>query len=276
MSGLFSSKKQTPDFSTVYDPYAGIRGQSSSWLQSQIGKTAPAYEGEMVAPLSEQENQSFDYLNKYVTQQPSESTQLARNEIKKTLTGQYDPTTSPYYQSVKAEAARNLQDSLSGISSDAAGGGRYWSGARLAQQGEARTDVANALNTLLGQMSENERARRLTAAQQAQSLGQEETALPLQQATALQGLGALPRENQQAYNEAAYNEWLRQQQYPLQIAQLASPYATYSPTVAETGYTPSTFSQIAPYLGAAAGSLLGPVGSAAGGALANWLFSKKS
>lgn len=269
MSGLFGGgdKEESSNYKTVYDPFAGVRGKTSSWLESQIGKTAEPYTGQLVAPKTAQETQSLDYLNKYATQPTSEQTTLAQNEVKKTLTGGYDPTTSPYYQAMKAEASRNLGENLEGISSDAAGGGRYWSGARLGQQGEARTDMGNALNTILGQLSESERNRMTTASQQAQSLGEEQTNQPLKVSTALQSLGSLDRNLSQAQNEAIYNEWLRQQNYPLQIAGLASPYATYSPTMQQTGYSQNS----------GLNSLLGNSGLGSSlGSLIGGLFSKKT
>jgi hypothetical protein len=59
----------------------------------------------------------------------------------------------------------------------------------------------------------------------------------------LQSLGSLTRNLQQAQDEAVYNEWLRQQSYPLQIAQLASPYALQQPVLGQVGYEPSTLSR---------------------------------
>lgn len=268
MSGLFSSKKTTPSYESVYDPFSGLRGQTSSWLQGQIGKTATPYTGEQVAPMGEEEKRSFDFLRKYTDMPQPEGIGLAKEEVRKTMQGEYDPTTSPYYQAVKAESARNLEDTLSGIKSEAAGGGRYWTGARLGEQREARTDVGNALNKLLGGMAETERARRLETAPFAAQLGEYEQKLPLQQATALQQLGALPRSISQAQNEAIYNEWLRQQNYPIQMAQLAQGYATQQPTLAQAGYQPSAFSALLPGIGQG-------LGTAASNLLSDW-FKKKT
>lgn len=248
MSGLFKSKKQEPEFSTVYDPFSDVRKASGDWLKGQIGQTAKPYTGQLVAPMSGEESKSFDFLRKFTDSPAPESLNMANEELRKTMQGEYDPTTSPYYQAVKAESSRNLQSTLADIESDAAGGGRYWSGARLGEQREARTDVGNALNTLLGGMAETERGRRFEAIPLAMQLGQYEQGLPLQQATALQSLGSLPRELSQAGNEAAYSEWLRQNEYPLQIAQLASPYATQQPVMAQTGYAPSLWDKISPVL----------------------------
>ena len=241
MSGLFKSKKTTPEVAEVADPYGSVRDPLLKWLSGQIGKPAETYKGEFVAPASEQEKQSLDFLKQYTTQGTPEGINLAKEEYRKTLQGEYDPTTSPYYQAVKAESARNLEDTLGGIKSAAAGGGRYWTGARLGEEREARTDVGNALNTLLGGMAETERARRLQAAPMAAQLGQQEQQLPLQQATALQTLGALPRTLEQAQNQALYNEWLRStQEYPLNIAQLAAG-VQQPPMYGQVGYQPSIF-----------------------------------
>ena len=250
MSKLFGGgKEESPSYKAVYDPFADIRGRTSQWLAGQVGKTAEPYTGQMVAPMGEEEKRSFDFLRRFTDQPTPQGLSLAGEEIRKTMQGEYDPTTSPYYQAVKAESARNLEDTLGGIAGEAAGGGRYWTGARLGQQREARTDVANALNTLLGGMSEAERVRRLQAVPMAAQLGEYEQKLPLAQATALQQLGGLPRNIQQALNEATYNEWLRQQQYPIQMAQLATPYATQQPVFAQTGYQPSFMSQLWPGIG---------------------------
>ncbi len=256
MSGLFKSKKEDPSYSTVYDPFSDVRGKSSDWLSQQIGKTAEPYTGELVAKQSPEEAKSFDFLRKFTDQPAPQGTNLANEEIRKTMQGEYDPTTSPYYQAVKAESARNLEDTTQGIASDAAGGGRYWTGARLEQQGNARTDAGNALNTLLGGIAQQERQNRLSTIPLAQQAGEAEQQLPLAQASALQSLGGLPRELGQAQNEATYNEWLRQQSYPTQMAQLAQPYATAQPTWAQPTTTQSPWSALLPGLGSAAGNIL--------------------
>jgi len=240
MSSLFKSKKVTPEYKTTYDPFKDVRNKTAEWIGGQVGKPAEQYKGQMIAPKTAQEGQSLDWLKKYADQGTSEGMGLANEEVRKTMTGYYDPSSSPYYQAVKAESARNLADTNAGIASDAAGGGRYWGGARLEQQREAGTDVANSLNTMLGQMSETERQRRLDTVPIAAQLGQYAENQPLAKTQALQQYGGLDRTLAQAQNEATYNEWLRAtQDYPLQIAQLASPLAAQQPLMSQTGYQPS-------------------------------------
>lgn len=223
MSNLFKSKQVTPQYDVAMDPYGSIRKPTLDWLSGQIGKPAEQYPGQIVAPMSEQEKGSFDWLRKYTDQPPSEGFSLAKEEVRKTMQDEYDPTSSPFYQSVKAEAAKNLADVQSDIADKAAGGGRYWTGARLGEQRESATDYGLAMNKLLYGMAETERGRRLDTAPFAAQLGEYETMQPLQKATALQSLGALPRTISQATNEAAYNEWLRANyEYPLQIGSMAT------------------------------------------------------
>ena len=159
MSKLFESKKTTPEVAVVADPYKGIRDKVTRWLEGQVGQPGPSYPGEVTAPMSTQEEQSLGWLKDYTDAGPSETRTLAQNEVKKTLTGGYDPTTSPYYQAVKAEAAQNLKDTQKGIADEAAGGGRYWSGARLGVQGRATTDTTNKLNEVIGSLADQERNR---------------------------------------------------------------------------------------------------------------------
>ena len=253
MGGFFSSKKQTPSYETVYDPFKDIRGKLSEWLGGKIGQPAEQYGKEIVAPMAEGEQQSLEKLKTYAGQGLSPTTQLGQEEIRKTLTSEYDPSTSPYYQAVKAQAQKNLDEQVGDIASSAAGAGGYRTGARMALQNTARTDVTNQLNTLLGSMAETERQRRLDVLPQAMQYGQAETNLPLQQATALQTLGALPRTIQQAQNEAAYNEWLRAtQQYPLDIAQLTAGIQQ-PPLYGQVTEEPSTFmkmfGEVSPFAG---------------------------
>lgn len=223
MSHLFTNKEKVPNYGVVADPYQGMRESTTNWLQSQMGKSAPQYSGEFVAPSTAQEKESLNWLQKYVDQGESQGMKLANEEVRKTMTDQYDPTKSGYYQAVKAEAAKNLSEVQNNISDMSAGGGRFWSGARLGEQGEAATQAGMDMNKLLYGMQETERGRRLSTAPLAAQLGQYQENVPLAKASALQGLGGLERTLSQARNDAVYNDWLRAtQEYPLQIASLGA------------------------------------------------------
>jgi len=250
---LTNKKEGNGGINIAADPYAETRKTYLDWLNPQIGQPGKAYEGNLIAPLSPQENQSFDFLRQYGEAGPSQTMQQGKAEIGKTLTGQYDPATSPYYQAVKAEAAKNLAETQKSISGKAAGGGRYWTGARLEQQQEAASENARGLNTLMGSLAENERQNRLNVLPQAFQYGQAEQQLPLQKATAFQTLGGLPRAIEQMVNQANYQEWLRSQvDYPMQIGGMAM--GTQQPPVYQQK-PPSAIDQLMSGVGSGMGQL---------------------
>ena len=265
MSGLFKSKEGK--LTTIDTPQSELGAKLSEWLGSQVGKTGPKYEGDRVAPMSGYEEQSLDFLKQYGQGGFSQPTQQAAGEISKTLTGQYDPSSSPYYQAMKAASARNLEETQKNIGSAAAGGGRYWGGARLGAQGEAATERNLGMDALLGQLASQERQNRLNILPQAMQLGQYMEQDPLRKATAMQSLGALPRNIAQAANDAAYQQWMQEQyEYPMQIGQLAAGVQK-EPTYLQSPGSPSPFSQIAPLLGTVAlGAMTGGLGLGAGAA----------
>lgn len=242
MSGLFKSKKAepaSPSYDTLYDPFKSSREKLNSFLTDKIGKPGPAYEGERVAPASDIEKQGLEAAQRYADQPAaSQSLGYAEEEIKKTLSGDYDPSTSPYYQAVKAEAERNLQKTQKNIADQAAGGRRYFSGARLKAQANAAVDTNIGLDKTLGQLAENERQRMIQVLPQALATDSAVSQAEAKKSANLQQLGALPRELQQALNDAVYQQFLLSEyDYPLNIAQLSAGLATQQPIFVQQGYT---------------------------------------
>ncbi len=243
MGDFFKQKKRKQEVEVVADPYKGIRESTSSWLTGKMQKPE-TYKGEMVAGMSPYEQKSLGFLEEYG--KPSPVRGAATAEIQKTLEGGYDPTSSPYYQAVKAEAARNLEGTQADISDMAAGGGRYWAGARLGEQREAGTDVTIGLNKFLGELAERERARKL----QVLPFVQEAEETPLRKSAAYQTLGALPREIDQARKEAIYQEWVRgTQEAPMEAARMGAGMQQ-APMYGQVGYEPSAYEKwVQPWLG---------------------------
>jgi len=242
---LFKSKQsssgaQQPQFQTLYDPFATTRAKTNEWLTSQVGQPGPSYTGERVAPASDVEQAGIDYAKSYA-QQPStgDSFKAAQGEIQKTLSGDYDPSTSPYYQAVKAEASRNLGVQNKQIADNAAGGGMYYSGARLKAQADASQKTTQALDTTLAGLAEKERQNRLAAVPLALQADQYGTNADAKKAQVLQVLGALPRELQQALLDATYQQWNQANyDYPLNIAQISAGLSAQQPTFVQSGYQP--------------------------------------
>lgn len=218
----FSSPKGV---SAVADPYGDLRDKLVGYLSGQIGKPGPTYGGEITAPMSSQEQASLGKVDQFaasdITQNPTY--QSANKFTNSFLNDNYDPSTSPYYQAIKASAAQNLKDTDTQIASDAGGGGRYFTGARVKQQGRAATNMGNTLNTTLAGLQQQHTAEQLGLIPQAMSMAGTETNQPLNQATALQTLGALPQQLGQNTDNALLNQFYQSQyQYPLSIAQLVA------------------------------------------------------
>ncbi len=228
-AGLFGSKgkdimdsfTKSPGVSTVADPYGGIREPYLNYMQGQIGKSGPVYGGEVTAPMTAQETQSLDKVNQYANQGSNSTLDAGKAQIEKTLNGSYDPSTSPYYQAVKAQSAANLADTNKQIASDAAGAGRYFAGSRIKQQGRAANESGMNLDTIMGTLTQNERQNQLAVLPQALAYGQQEQNLPLEQAKALQTVGSLPRQLQQNTDTESLNNFYKSQyDYPLSILQM--------------------------------------------------------
>lgn len=248
--------KEDKSLQTVADPYKQVREPYLDWLGGQIGQPGQQYTGQMVAPLSQQEAQSFDFLKQYGegSQAQDPTFQKARSVVDKTLTNQFDPTTSPYYQAVKAESAKNLAETQKDIMSTAGGTGNVWTGGRLKEQGRATTDRNLALDRLMGEMAMQERQNQLNVIPQALGMSQTLAQEPFAKASAFQQFGALPREIEQAQNQAKYNEWLRSTvEYPMQIGQMASG-TEQAPLYQQS--TPSSSSQLFGGIASGAGELI--------------------
>lgn len=242
MSFLFKGKKPEPvqpEFSTMYDPFKSSREALNTFLTSQVGKPGPAYTAPRVAPTGPLEDKSLE-IGKAYGDRPATGGNFsaASDEIKKTLSGDYDPSSSPYYQAVKAEAERNLDKTNERIADTTAGGRTYFSGLRQQMEGEAARDVNIDLNKTLAALSENERARRLQAVPLALQADNYEGDAAYNQAVGLQDIGQLPRSLDQAALDAAYEQFvMANYEYPLNIAQLASGPSQQEPIFIQTGYT---------------------------------------
>lgn len=250
---LFKSKKSEPapqpGFETMYDPFRSSREALNNYLTSNIGKSGPKYGKERVAGLAPLEEKSLDAGAAYAEKPTTGANYAAASqEIQRTLSGEYDPSTSPYYQAVKAEAERNLEKTNERIKHSTSGGRRFFSGLREQLESEAATDVNIDLNKTLGTLAENERGRMMQAIPYGLAAEKQEDDAYFNKATGLQQIGALPRELRQADLDAMYDEFVNSEyNFPLNIAQLASGPGQQEPIFVQTGYTrrqPSFTSQL--------------------------------
>jgi hypothetical protein len=185
----------------------------SSWITKYLPGFVPGenYTGKYTAGMTDQEASSLDYLQKYLDSPGyGDLTKAASNELTTTLTGGYDPATSPYYKSMRDAAMISQSDARNTMNQQLGSRGKYFSSEALKEERELGTRTTNYLQGILGTLSENERERRLSAVPQAMLLDQTIQNIPLQKAQAAQEIGQLPRLLEQADLTAEYQDFLRQ------------------------------------------------------------------
>lgn len=254
----FGNKDSKDDFTQIANRFGTLEKPLADFFKQRIGQPGPTFPGgsaAAIAPMSGPEAQSFDFLRKFGEGGTGSTFQAGKQQIEKTLTNQFDPTTSPYYQAVKAEAAANLKDTQRNIADVSAGGGRFYSGARVARQSEAATDVNRDLNTILAALADKERDRALSVIPQALQFGETERKIPLEQAAAFQTLGQLPRALDQAGRDFDVSQFQQSKvDYPLQITQMLTGLLNANQPVLQQNQ-PGALSQLAGGVGQGAGQI---------------------
>ncbi len=201
--------KKTASASGQTSEQKALEKQLYELLYGKATGDTPSYTGQMTAPASSYETQGLELLNKYLTSQPSSYYGLAGNELAKTMGGEYDPASSPFYQAMRTSQMANLEEAKKGLGSDLSARGLFYSPARTKGVTDLTEGVTNNLNLTLGQMAENERSRRLSSVPYAMQLGGIEENRPALMAQMAMELGSLPRELQRADLNAKYQDYLK-------------------------------------------------------------------
>lgn len=255
-SGFFKEKKITPEAVAEPSYYPKLRESLGNRLQGLIETGPEKYGGELVAPLSQYQQQSLGKLGDFANQGPPSLIGEGANEISKTLASQYDPATSAYFQAFRDQRLFDLGQSKNRFNEDAAGAGRFFHGARVEGLRKLDESATRDINTQNATLAENERNRRTSVLGQGLNYANAQTQFPLTQIGALQTAGALPQEQAQKTDTAAYEEYLRQltqgRSDLTQAAQFAGPIPMAYPS-----YAPSPFMQLLQALAPAAGSAIG-------------------
>ena len=273
--GLFSSKKTslTPD-KEQWQLDTG--SQLASWAQKYLKQYQPgkAYEGTLPGEvgMAPGEVAGQDWLMQYMNQPATGANyDLAKNEIQKTLTGQYDPASSDFYKATRTGALKEEQDAVDRIRRGAGARGTFFQDTGIRTEGKARENTANYLQQLLGSMAQQERQNRLGAVAPAMQLEQYAQGAPLAKASAGMTLGSLPRLIEQGALESKYQDFLRKQQELSGVSGVAQGVLGTSMNYGVKDYQQSSpferiMQTIAPIAGTVLGSALGPGGAWAGGA----------
>lgn len=201
---------------TRNDDQKAIDGAMSSWITQYLPNFKPgeSYTGNLSAPMSGFEGQGMNFLQQFLTSKSGENPNpllgLAGDELTKTFTGQYDPSTSPFYKATRDAAAVEQQTGQNKLNAQLGSRGKYFSSEALNQNQQLQTNTTNFLNQTLTGMAEKERQRRLDAVPMAESLDKSQTAASLAPVAAATTFGALPRQLEQEDYERQYQAWLNQ------------------------------------------------------------------
>lgn len=222
------------------------------WLSKYLDKYEPGknYGGQRTAGMSDQEQQSMDWLQKYLDQPGTgENFGLAQDELRKTMTGEYDPYTSDYYKSLRRGSEFQTQDTIDKMRRGQGARGTYFQDTSMREEADVRLKGMNYLQQILGSLSEEERNKRYNAVPQLMNLEAYSQEDPLRKATAGQSLGALPRLIEQADYESKYKDFMRKQEELGQIPGLmggagGQRYSYGYPGSAYESDSPSSFERI--------------------------------
>lgn len=251
----------------------------SDWALKYLNNYIPgkAYTGTRTAGMAPGEVSGQNWLQTYLNQPNTGPLyDLAKGEITKTLSGGYDPYTSPEYNAMKKGASLEMQDTLDAARRGQASRGTFFQSTGIQEENKIRNKTLNTLDQILAGMSERERERKLNAVPTAINLETYANNQPLQKAQAGMTLGSLPRLIEQADYEAKYQDFVRQQQELSAVPGVAAQnFGTGINYGVKSYETPSAFERImgtvAPMIGQAA-----QVAMAAGSGGASLPFSMSS
>ena len=191
------------------------------------------------ACMTDIERQGQGLLDTYLGQGQPEAYTLGMDQLRSTLTGGYDPSTSQYYQGLRSQMEAQEGQNVADLRRRQQLGGMFSSGPAYRAEGELRGTAASQRNVLLGGLYEQERQKQMAASGQALGYAQYGDQSQLAKLAAAQQYGSLPRDIQDKRYAA---DW-QNQAYRSQLAQMLMQYAPwYQPQYAQT---PSPFSQLA-------------------------------
>ena len=229
---LFDQKQIPQDLDSRNPDTKRVQGVLADWITKYLPGFEPGkpYGGNLSASMSPYESTGMQYLSKYL-QGPDYTglLQQAGDEVSKTLSGNYDPSTSQFYKAARDTAAQNQTDAITQLNQGLGASGKFFSSERVRGMSDIGTKTTNYLNNILGQLSENERNRMLQVLPEARAINQDVMNAPIKKITAATTFGALPRELEQQNYERQYQEFVRQQQEKALPITAASAYPTNNP-----------------------------------------------
>jgi hypothetical protein len=243
--------------------------EGEAYLQQLIGQSinAPLQGTAGLTPVQMAIQQTLPLLLSRINQ----SGELATDEYKKTLSGDYDPRTSPYYEGLRQEADRLKTAGTTQLRQRAELGGMLQSTPAIAQEANFVNQADSLLLKELGRLTESERGRKMLAAEGVQGAESRNLA----NVAAVGGIAEAARSIEQQQADALYNQALMAILAPYQYqANIANSLMNYKQDyyvagggLSDLGFLAQTGAQVGGMaLGGYMGGLAGAAGGAAGGA----------
>ena len=220
-SKLFGGKKKTISQEPLIPKWQEDLGkQLADWAKQYISSYVPGAEYKSLTKLMTPtfwEQTALEKLTDYMKQPIPTLIPEAKEEISKTLKGEYDPYTSEYYKAMKKGVERERKERLRSLNNLMAKYGLRSSSYRGKGLSDLEEETFEKLSQLLATLSENERIRRLQVLPYALETAKFEEMLPVQRIQTGMQYGSLPR----LLEQIGYEDFLRKQkelQFPYSVA----------------------------------------------------------
>lgn len=227
--------------------------QARKFLQDLYDKVI-TFPTKVVPGLSPLEEQAQSLVQNYIGQGTPTGVSQAIAELSKTVTGGYNPETSPAYQGYRTTSQLEENEAVNALRRRLQLGGLPASTPALGQEGKVRQGYSGMRLEKLGDLITQERNRQMAATTPLASLSTQVSEQPLKQAGAAEAFGAIPREIETQQEQAIWDAL---------VATLTAPY-TYQAPVAGTILNEPRYTYINPQqsssgAGGGIGSLLGQI-----------------
>lgn len=263
LDSIFGKKETKPKLLTPPWMMANLRELSNAAMPqatSFLETAGQPYPGQLTAAMSPLSQSGLARLEDILGQPAASENPLfvsAVGELQKTLSGEYDPYESEYYDAVRSGLLRELSEAKDRLRASASARDVFSSSGRVAGEGELEETAMNSLAQVLGSLAEAERGRRLGAAGAVPGLlayGQEASLQPVQAAMTL---GDFPRQLEQQGLDRLLGEYARQRAEEMVPLDTAMAVNRYKPEYYQPTYGPSPFTQVMSGLGTLGGTGFG-------------------
>ncbi len=200
----------------------------------RLERAGEAFPGQLTAERSGFEETGLAHVGEYLDTPYASSDPLyqsARQEYEQTLGDGRDPFESEYYQAFRDNTLRELAEAKDRLASRTSARDSFYTGGRIAGEGELEETALGGLRQTLGEMQERERLTRLGIAPDALRLAMAQNLEPAMRAEQALTFGERERSFRQTELDREREEWIRQLTdlgIPLQTA---FNIATWQPSV---------------------------------------------